>query len=252
MKLQPDAWSAQMAGPERFEGRHAHKGNRRAIVTESGEIELRRFLLSSDPGIRERLHDLRDVAESVHERFPEMIGCTFFGSQTKGYANERSDIDAYLIVDEDALSGNIRTQENEPAIDHELMLERRADNLHAEIVKSLHDNNLSLGLGSGIGIRSISKKKVDDFCQGGNNLAVMHLFHMAVGKDIYTCREQIISTLESMGEAGERLWMFLMEELFQWENNGFDETLKEKRRTLYPMTLARGRSYFLRKPESDE
>lgn len=250
MELRPEVQSARAADPDRFEGRDAFDDKRRRMVSESGEIDFRRFLLSSDLEIRKKLHDLRDAVESLHERFPEMIGCTFFGSQTKGYAQKRSDIDAYLLVDEDTVSDKIRTQAHDLSINQELMKERRLDELHEEIVKSLHKIGLNLGLGSGIGIRSISWKKIEQFCQGDildeNNLAVMHLFHMGVGDNIYPRREQIISTLENMGDAGERLWTILMEKLFEWENKFFDETLKKKRRELYPKTLSEGREYFLR------
>ena len=49
-----------------------------------------------------------------------------------------------------------------------------------------------------------------------------------------------------MGDKGEEVWRELMDGLFLAENyNTFDPALREKRKNLYPKTLAEGRKYFL-------
>lgn len=244
MELRPEIALARKEGPKRFEvPPYDAKSRGRKIIAESGEIDRRRFLLSADPETREKLLRFKDIAKTVHQRYPEMIGVTIFGSQVKGYANNRSDLDAYFIIDKDIRSEII------PPEATELKTERRTYDLETEIIDLLKAVHLGLGLGSGIGIRSISDEKITEFCQKGildeNTRVIMHLFHLGIGTGIYERREQILSNLENLGENGERIWGHLMENLFRWENEGFDETLQEKRRTLYPRTLSEGRAYFL-------
>jgi hypothetical protein len=76
----------------------------------------------------------------------------------------------------------------------------------------------------------------------------MHLFQLGVGKGIYHKREEVIAALEAMDSQGEAVWTHLMDELWRWENQGFDEEIKNARKRLYPKTLAEGRQYFLSKP----
>ncbi len=73
----------------------------------------------------------------------------------------------------------------------------------------------------------------------------MALFLLAVGKDMERYREKVFDYLGGLGEAGERQWQFIMEELWRFEAKGMDPETAHKRKKLYPQTLVEGRKYFL-------
>ena len=81
----------------RFEGLEHHL--RRELVADPGELDFRRFLLSSDPKLREKIKTLRNTVEGLRTKYPEIIGMTLFGSHTKGYPDSQSDIDGYIYLD---------------------------------------------------------------------------------------------------------------------------------------------------------
>lgn len=211
-------------------------------IEDSGELELKRSLLSSDPELRERIKALREVVEGLRTKYPEIIGITLFGSHTKGYANEKSDIDACIYLDEEKVRIASHTMNHEEKVfdsPHFLQIQE-------EISSGISHAGLKQQSG-GIIIYLISKDKLVERCHKGSfSINTIRLFHLAAGKGIYEYREIVISTLENMVEDGERMWKNLMHELSVFENLNLDTVLREKRKDLYPKTLVEGRSYFLR------
>lgn len=255
MEIRPEVQLARSLGSNRFEGWHNYKyEQRKREVTKSGEIELRRFLFSSDPSIREKLHNLRNVIKKVNAEYCEVLGGVVFGSHVKGYAFKNSDLDAYIMIDMDLAES--QTQQEDRSTEGTPKLDRRMGNLQDRLSNSLRGEELvGLGPGTGIGIRSISSEMIENFCERGvlsnDTQNVLHLFHLGIGKGIYGKREELITRLEGMGSRGEEIWNHLMDRLFLWENKGFDEKLMEKRRNLYPRTLAKGKKYFLQNKSAD-
>lgn len=233
---------ARENGENRFEGLPVHL--RKALVADPGELDFKRSLLSSDPKLREKIHSLKSAIERLRTKYPEIIGMTLFGSQVKGYSNNESDIDACIYVDEEKVR---LFPHKEGPQKHTMDLPR-----FLQIKEDIDWGISYAGLkeeSRGISIYLISKNMVVERCQGGSfgsfSDNLMRLFHPAAGKEIYEYRELVISTLEKMGDKGEENWRNLMQAVFDSENTGLSPELRQKRRKLYPKTLAEGRKYFL-------
>jgi len=59
-------------------------------------LEKKRFHLSKEPALQERVHALQAEFEKFKSEHPEVVDFTFYGSLSKGYAAESSDIDGML------------------------------------------------------------------------------------------------------------------------------------------------------------
>lgn len=90
------------ASYEQYIGRS--KEERREKISASPMLERKRFFLTRHPEIRERLKKLQEVIKVAKSKYPEFVSIALFGSLTKGYAVPKSDLDAYIIFDEDRAS----------------------------------------------------------------------------------------------------------------------------------------------------
>lgn len=220
----------------------ASKRERMSLVSSSGRLDDRRFLLPSNEHIRRRLDTLHEFVLNLEKEEPAVIGATLWGSYSKGYADFLSDIDAIIYIDSDKIKDDDQLQKLKEKI-------RRSVILMGPMV------------GQGIFESVISIADITKFCRGADaanlfylphpktgtendDTVLFRLFHLGMGHGIYRFRERIIATLETM-ENGEEIWSKIMEELAHKENVGLDQVLFEKRRRLYPKTLAEGREYFL-------
>lgn len=225
-------------GGNRFDG--LSKKLRKELVSDPGELDFKRFLLSSDPKIREKLKALRNVVNGLSTKYPEIIGLTLFGSQVKGYANNESDIDASIYLDEDKIRNfTPKTDPKEDILKSPRFLGIQDDIAHGTSYAGLKSHSIDMDI--------TSRAKIVRACGSGTfNESIMNMFHLAVGKGIYGYRELVISTMEKMGERGEKAWSTLMNDLMTFENLKFPNEPHVKMKNLYPKTLAEGRKYFLR------
>ena len=69
------------------------KDERRRVVSTSGELDRKRFALSTNPEISGRLKTLRQVFERFKAVHPQVVSLGLYGSYTKGYASKESDFD---------------------------------------------------------------------------------------------------------------------------------------------------------------
>lgn len=216
------------------------KETRMGIVSDSGELDFKRTLLSSDPKLREKVKKLREITEGLRAKYPEMIGMTLFGSHVKGYANNQSDIDANIYIDASRVFL--------PITEHRkvnVLASPRFLRIQEELAQGISEAGLRAQSG-GIYINLISKDQIIETCLSGSfSENIVRLFHLGAGKGIYEYREAVISTFESMGEEGEKRWSNLMAELSLFENRDMKPDLQKIRKNLYPKTLAEGRRYFL-------
>ena len=76
------------------------KEERRKRITEAAtkSLEAKRFLLSRNPELKNRIRQLGVVVRKLKKEHPEIISLNLCGSLIKGYANKKSDIDANLLV----------------------------------------------------------------------------------------------------------------------------------------------------------
>lgn len=235
-------------GESRFDG--LSKNLRENLVSDPGELDFKRFLLSSEPKLREKLKALRDVVNKLCIKYPEVIGVTYYGSQVKGYADAQSDIDACIFIDED----KVRLFRG-PHQGGDAKLLPRYLEIEDDIESRISDAGLKKEA-RGITRLLVSKEDIGMRCYHNYFEDIYGLFHLATGKRIYEYREIVFSTLEKMGDRGEEIWRGFMDNLHVYENlhdyenpDDFDPVLAEKakkRRNLYPKTLAEGRKYFLR------
>lgn len=69
-------------------------------------LERKRFVLPTEEVARERLGKIKEVYRELKQQHPEIISMTLFGSYTKGRATEKSDIDAWVFIDEEKAKAN--------------------------------------------------------------------------------------------------------------------------------------------------
>jgi len=66
---------------------------------EPNVITEKRFVLSKEPFVKERMEAVKQVVDDIKSVHPEVLSFCMFGSMTSGRANPDSDIDGYLFVD---------------------------------------------------------------------------------------------------------------------------------------------------------
>ena len=206
------------------------KNERRQIVSASGVLERKRFLLSSSPEVKERLHKLQDLVYELKKEYPELICFSIYGSFTKGYAMPESDIDGHFMVDE-----VLKSKKHS-----ELELE-----LHERLKKELNLTDTQI---IDTDVYLWSKERLRKLChdpQWWNQQVPSLLFVMSVGRGIDEYRRVVFDELEGMGSQGEKVWKEIIQSLINQENAGFSDEFQKKRQNLYPKTLAEGRKYFL-------
>ena len=209
------------------------KNLRREIISESGTLDRKRFLLSASPEWKDRIRKLQDIVYELKKEYPEIISLSLYGSLTKGYANEESDIDAYLNIDEDVANKNLRTQSRF---------------FYEDIARKKIKDVLGLSDGQVRHVHSefwAESKIVKDASHGFASWQIAQLFLLSVGKDINKYRKVVFNESEKLGADGETYWQSIMDSLAFLENSGLSKELIQKRGFLYPKTLTEGRKYFL-------
>jgi predicted nucleotidyltransferase len=211
------------------------KAERKEIVSASGVLERKRFLLSNSPEIKKRLHKIQEIIYEMKEKYPEIISACIFGSMTKGYANKESDIDMYLILDQEKLDKLMESKEREN--DEECVSELDYRLAHDLKLQPEQITNV-LGL-------AYSKKSITESIKKGNFRYTPQLFLMSIGRDIEGYRKAVLDELEKEGSEGEKDWRTIVDRLIEFENIGLPNDLREKRRKFYPQTIAEAKKYFL-------
>ncbi|MDO8523401.1 MAG: nucleotidyltransferase domain-containing protein [bacterium] len=212
------------------------KDARREAISSSGALDRKRFLLSASPEWKERIRKLQDIVYELKKEHPEAISLSLFGSLTKGYANEKSDVDAYLNVD----NSSVNIPAGKRVSNAFFLAGLIGDKLREEF-------NLSEEQVGHIIPALWSKKTLkEDLKDSTYNVNVVRkLFLLSVGANINEYRKIVFDELEAKGIDGDLVWISIMDELANFENSGLPGNAQQKRRLLYPKTLAEGRKYFL-------
>lgn len=224
--------SAERHDYQQYEGLPKEERRKRITDTKLESLETRRFLLSKNPELKERMKILQKAVDDFKKQYPEIISLNLFGSLVKGYANNKSDVDAYLFVDttkepKDRKPGTVYNRFVKAFQQSTGMEDEQVKNIFLELISP------------DIIIRWITR---DPFIA---ELETADLFRLAIGRDINNYRKIVFDTLESMGQNGEQRWQKIMEALWDSENRGLPDELREKRKKLYPQTIAEGRRVFL-------
>jgi predicted nucleotidyltransferase len=218
----------------KYEGLPKDERRKRISEVAAESLETKRFLLSRNPKLKERIRVLHKVVDDLKEQYPEIISLNLFGSLVKGYANEESDFDAQIFID----------------VERNLAIQRSAYN---ELVKAVQEatgtNRIQV---DHIFAKFITLRNIVDtaWITTGKDPLIRDLFLLATSRDINTYRAAVLNTLAKRGMEGERVWENIMLRLFDFENGGLPDELKEKRKKLYPQTIAEGRKYFPQGQES--
>lgn len=229
------------------------KDERRKEAPEA--LETKRFKISSNPELRERLRNLRKVIEKVQTNHPEVISVGLFGSMVKGYATEESDIDIYVNIDTDVWKRTVGEDKEYYQI----------PNLH-KIYKTILQRELKDQLGlsdeqiNDITVNFMNKSEIRDASSKGQASHVWRIFLMSVGSNMADYRREVFDGIdyyarnnpefgnpneEELTEIRNYEWRKLIENLFELENSGLKDSLVEKRKKLYPWTYDAGKNYFL-------
>ncbi|MBP9816482.1 MAG: nucleotidyltransferase domain-containing protein [Candidatus Pacebacteria bacterium] len=179
--------------------------------------------------MRERLANFRRVFENLQKEHPELIGVTLYGSQTKGYADENSDIDGYVVMDFNVAKANHMSRSELSILVRSAMTqELGVSSSHLHLIPHMVTR------------------------EGISNLKTHKLFHLGIGNGLREYREALIRSLESRGTEGEEDWQRIVGDLILHENYTFSDGLTERRMELYPMTLKQARAYFLPERREEE
>ncbi len=222
---------------QQFSGLPKGERGKRIAEMASGPLETRRFFLSRNPELKQRIKKLSAVVKQLTREHPEIISFNLFGSLVKGYANEESDVDAILFVERSLIDTNSRGKPFK-----------------------YYDNLIRAGIKESLGLQDsqtkhcithwISEEAVAQATKTGWPSDLAELFLLSIGRDINRFRKVVFDTLETMGPEGEERWHRIMEELWYFENRNLPEKLLAERRKLYPQTIAEGRKYFLQENDS--
>lgn len=208
------------------------------MASASGWVERKRFLFSSHPELKERLAGLQEIVRDFQKQYPELISLSIYGSLIKGYATPESDIDGVIILDEEVQR---ELQKKNPQYSPFSM---------SNFYKALKEK-LSLTYAQmSIQLSLIDKKDLLLFVQRGD--IPRELFFLSIGgRKISQYRKVILDQLEAMGEQGEETWRNFGLSLLKWEwgsynwGSGGNREMGEKRKKLYPWTIAEAKKYFL-------
>lgn len=223
---------------ERF-GHYAGKSTeeRRELLTQEGVLESHRLMLSLDPVVQERLAKLKHALADLKREYPEIITAQLVGSMVKGYAVPESDLDITFLIDGDTLA-----QKNAEAIAkgeasrgtsyyQRLIPERLRQELRISEEQTKH-----------VWVYSLDKEELEE---ARSDIALTSLFMPSLSRDVIKYRKRVFHMLGQDTEHGEQRWKAIMERLWSFENEGFNDELKNARRSLYPWTLVEGERYFL-------
>lgn len=218
---------------QQYEGLPKEERRKRIAEIAPETLETKRFFLSRNPELKKRVQELHKVVDALKEKYPEIISLNIFGSLIKGYANEQSDLDAFVFIDKSKIPKNTF---------HDLFY---YDILMRDAIKqntNLQDSQVAHCIAQTITVEDVVASARH---KGYAGVSLFELFLISIGRDIHRYRKAAIDTLEKMGPEGEMVWQRIMEELWYFENKGLPDELKEKRKKLYPQTIAEGRKYFL-------
>lgn len=82
----------------------------------SAHESSKRFVISKDEFARERVHALQAAFKEMQAAYPEATALSLFGSLVKGTANEKSDIDAMLVIDPEKIRSLDDAGDDKPAV----------------------------------------------------------------------------------------------------------------------------------------
>ena len=218
--------------------------------TASPRLVTKRFLLSDNPELKRLIKDFHRVTEELKEKHPEIVSFGFFGSLTKGYAMELSDIDIYVFIDEEEWE-----ERGYPTLDQE-KIEYRFEYK----IQLRQEFSAALGVTEDrvkdLMLKVLNKKEIYDTCIVGDAFENWPLFLLNTSRDIEEYRKIVLDILQRNEElepgSGERPWKWLIHKLFEFENQGLEANLQEERRKLYPRTLAEARKKFLSRSDVEE
>lgn len=205
------------------------KNERRELMSASGALDRRRFLLSRSLEWKERIKKLQEVFYEIKKDHPEVVSLSLFGSLTKGYANEESDVDGWLNIDNDKTPKNSSPEQYQNMIISHIKHALNLDYKKIEHVVPVF----------------WQKEEIIHMCKHKDVGDLVKLFTLSIGRDINNYRKIVFDELEKEGLDGEIVWISLMDKLALFESGGLDGAAQRKRRKLYPRNLAEGRKYFL-------
>jgi hypothetical protein len=242
------------------------KKERRKAVLDSGILDKRRFLLPPDSVVRERIRILRNSVEEFKHAHSEVVSFGLFGSNTKAYATQESDLDGALYVDLRAAIAAYR-EHHPPASPKEMMDGVKSD-LKSQFRELLVQNaGIKAEQVADVVVRfvdvrttrtTLRAEKMD--VRAIKDLFV--LFLLQVGSGIEEYRRTVLDELDRQGEVGEEKWQIISARLAKFENTTRernsavegekeDEDEVKRRQHLYPQNLKDARRIFLKERDHD-
>lgn len=233
-------------------------------------LEKKRFHLSLDETWKKRLHVVKEAVQELQEQHPEIIGLSFYGSTTKGYATAESDLDALIFLDGEKVGQDERVAlERTGAIDLSEELKRNIYKRLGEehkpelsfTVRILDRDGIDHTLEEllrGVEARGNTGQDMDNLVPyfGHKCERLGELFTgINVGDKILEYRKDFLEKLLSHGETGQMLWREIIGYVRKKERPilrpGFEDNAVHgnKYEDLYPQTLEQAMKYFVeRKP----
>lgn len=225
-------------------------------------LETHRFLVDENSSqVLERFRTELEKFKAIH---PEIIGATVFGSHTKGTARTeehkkgKSDIDAFIFVDEDKMT-NHEISKDVGVSGMDATTKKLFEEITVPFRQIIADTEqIDIKELKDIRLRILSKERIDhdlammDFHGDWPSSELMRIFQLQIGRDLDPYRSYVLSKLKGMGKLGNKIWEEgALDAILYSENanlmKGFtDEKIEfqEKREQLYPQTIDDAIKYF--------
>ncbi len=249
------------------------------------KLDTHRFVLSENQESREQLKKFKKEFAGLKKEYPELAACTVFGSQTKGYATEKSDLDVSVYLDTDKFPKGsdvyeLAKIEEEATDDNELWFENsKASDSRPHTTERFYLMKKYRSLvkekveksgfpKSDIFLTPISRerirKTVDYLIKNPERkhppLDIAMLFGLSLHPDIKYYRELIIKEIENQSKNvkinPDECWHKIIYELRTWGETKKERIIpiiglpftefKERAANLYPQTIKKAKEKYLK------
>jgi hypothetical protein len=229
------------------------------------QLEAKRHIIS--PESLAQMKTVREIVTSVHEKFPRLVGASFFGSRIVSREHENSDLDVFLFVD----NSDLWVESMEPYFDPatssfreptvpRMVCKYNTMPLEYEILKSInsewdkseHDTRLSICQIVDI-CTYATEHDVQVFSEyflryghvstkNSIPMIVLHIlsrFHFGFGNELKGTRKHVLDILKAIPN-GEELWKEIITYLKEIERENRHLPTYDR----YPTSLTEAYRFF--------
>ncbi len=183
-------------------------------ATSKPVLREKRFELSRESFLRERLLNLKKTFEKLVTDYPQVACLSIFGSTLRPNVREDSDIDAYLLVEEidpnklETVGNKFKEDLIKTGLTEEQVKGIKVRPIDRDLISRSIIENSDYFID-----KAEVKRKIDSGEYGMTHpelptidSGLVRIFHLSVGEKVKLYRNYVIDELLQLGEAGEDIW----------------------------------------------